>query len=176
MTPEDVIRNAANPFLALGLPVTLISQIELKKKYKQLALLFHPDKNPHPKAEEAFKVIVGAYEQLRDPGAQPALVARFWTASPPAAPSNQTGSSQAKPFSLFYFVMTSDFMKRPRAQSMPPTDVLSCPNCSFTTLIKNHLDFHTSIHTRKPAAYSPGFRFGPYSRIVKESENAWTQK
>lgn len=33
----------------------------------QLALQFHPDKNPHPKASEAFKKLNAAYGVLSDP-------------------------------------------------------------------------------------------------------------
>lgn len=39
---------------------------EIKQKYRQLALKFHPDKNPSPQAEEIFKLIVTAYEHLSD--------------------------------------------------------------------------------------------------------------
>jgi len=44
------------------------SESELKKSYRQLALKFHPDKNPGDKeAEEHFKEAAEAYEVLRDP-------------------------------------------------------------------------------------------------------------
>ena len=43
------------------------SESELKKAYRQLALKFHPDKNPgDKKAEEKFKESAEAYEVLKD--------------------------------------------------------------------------------------------------------------
>ena len=44
------------------------SDAEIKKKYRQLALKYHPDRNPDNKdAEEKFKESAEAYEVLRDP-------------------------------------------------------------------------------------------------------------
>ncbi|CAO2832177.1 unnamed protein product [Amaranthus hypochondriacus] len=40
----------------------------IRKQYHKLALLLHPDKNKHPKAELAFKLISQAYKCLSDEG------------------------------------------------------------------------------------------------------------
>lgn len=40
---------------------------QIKSAYKKKALQFHPDKNPAPDAEEAFKLINNAYQTLSDP-------------------------------------------------------------------------------------------------------------
>ena len=42
------------------------TEAQLKKKFRELALKFHPDKNKTPKAEERFKKINAAYEVLSD--------------------------------------------------------------------------------------------------------------
>ena len=43
------------------------SEDEIKKKYRQLAMQFHPDRNSDPDAEEKFKEAKEAYEILSDP-------------------------------------------------------------------------------------------------------------
>ncbi|XP_040840005.1 dnaJ homolog subfamily C member 14 [Ochotona curzoniae] len=60
--PEDEL----NPFLVLGVEATA-SDAELKKAYRQLAVLVHPDKNHHPRAEEAFKVLRAAWDIVSNP-------------------------------------------------------------------------------------------------------------
>lgn len=55
--PEDEL----NPFHVLGVEATA-SDVELKKAYRQLAVMVHPDKNHHPRAEEAFKVLRAAWD------------------------------------------------------------------------------------------------------------------
>jgi DnaJ-class molecular chaperone len=43
------------------------SQEDIKSAYRRLAILYHPDKNKLPEAEEMFKGIAGAYSVLSDP-------------------------------------------------------------------------------------------------------------
>lgn len=44
------------------------SKEEIKSAYRRLAMLYHPDKNKLPEAEEMFKGIAEAYSVLSDPG------------------------------------------------------------------------------------------------------------
>eukprot|EP00069_Balaena_mysticetus_P020748 bmy_13146T0 len=60
--PEDEL----NPFHVLGVGATA-SDVELKKSYRQLAVMVHPDKNNHPRAEEAFQVLRAAWDIVRNP-------------------------------------------------------------------------------------------------------------
>jgi len=43
------------------------SDKEIKQRFRQLALKYHPDKNNDPKAEETFRSIAEAYDVLSDP-------------------------------------------------------------------------------------------------------------
>jgi len=47
----------------LGLPNNA-SETEVRKKYRKLAMQYHPDKNPSPEANEKFLVVTLAYEIL----------------------------------------------------------------------------------------------------------------
>jgi len=44
------------------------SQEDIKSAYRRLVMLYHPDKNMLPEAEEMFKGIAEAYSVLSDPG------------------------------------------------------------------------------------------------------------
>ncbi|KAL5785138.1 hypothetical protein ACOSQ2_007530 [Xanthoceras sorbifolium] len=50
----------------------------VRKQYHKLALLLHPDKNKHPKAETAFKLISEAYTCLSDSAKRRAFNLKRW--------------------------------------------------------------------------------------------------
>ncbi|XP_075997027.1 dnaJ homolog subfamily C member 14 [Genypterus blacodes] len=60
--PEDEL----DPFTVLGVEVHA-TEAELKKAYRQLAVQVHPDKNKHPQAGEAFKVLRAAWDIVSNP-------------------------------------------------------------------------------------------------------------
>lgn len=60
--PEDEL----DPFTVLGVEVHA-TETELKRAYRQLAVQVHPDKNKHPRAGEAFKVLRAAWDIVSNP-------------------------------------------------------------------------------------------------------------
>lgn len=55
-----------NLYNILGVPPTASTE-DIKKAYRSLAMLHHPDRNPHASAEIRFNAIKTAYELLSDP-------------------------------------------------------------------------------------------------------------
>ncbi|XP_074523684.1 dnaJ homolog subfamily C member 14 [Halichoeres trimaculatus] len=62
----DVPEDELDPFTVLGVEVHA-TEAELKKAYRQLAVQVHPDKNKHPRAGEAFKVLRAAWDIVSNP-------------------------------------------------------------------------------------------------------------
>ncbi len=50
---------------------------DIKRAYRRLAVMYHPDKNPSPDAESIFKQINEAYDVLSDPDKRRAYDSRF---------------------------------------------------------------------------------------------------
>ena len=83
------------------------SDADLKKAYRKLAMLWHPDKNPDDKeqAGENFKKVSGAYTLLSDPTQR----SQYDQAEPGSMPSSDgahrggggCGGSWVDPFDLF---------------------------------------------------------------------------
>ncbi|XP_053723028.1 dnaJ homolog subfamily C member 14 [Synchiropus splendidus] len=62
----EVPEEELDPFTVLGVEVSA-TEAELKKAYRQLAVQVHPDKNKHPRAGEAFKVLRAAWDVVSNP-------------------------------------------------------------------------------------------------------------
>jgi curved DNA-binding protein CbpA len=43
------------------------SEAEIKRAYRRLAVIYHPDKNKDPQAQEMFVAITEAYDVISDP-------------------------------------------------------------------------------------------------------------
>lgn len=63
---QHVLRHKTDYYKILRIERTASAQ-EIKVAYKKLALRCHPDKNPHPQAAEAFKIVGAAHATLADP-------------------------------------------------------------------------------------------------------------
>lgn len=62
----DVPEEELDPFSVLGVELHA-TDAELKRAYRQLAVQVHPDKNKHPRAGEAFKVLRAAWDIVSNP-------------------------------------------------------------------------------------------------------------
>eukprot|EP00117_Sycon_ciliatum_P014587 scpid65123/ scgid14788/ DnaJ homolog subfamily B member 12 len=60
------VENAKDYYTILGVPKNVTAD-DLKRTYRRLALVLHPDKNHAPGAAEAFKQVVKAFGTLSDP-------------------------------------------------------------------------------------------------------------
>ncbi|KAJ7285106.1 chaperone regulator [Mycena rebaudengoi] len=54
-----------NPYDILDIDESSTAE-EIKKRYRQLSLVIHPDKTPHPRAPEAFDILKKAESELSD--------------------------------------------------------------------------------------------------------------
>ncbi|KAI3880072.1 hypothetical protein MKX03_003893 [Papaver bracteatum] len=72
----------------------------IKKQYKRMALLFHPDKNGSIAAESAFKLIQDANEILSDPTTRMGFELKRNLSKPSPTPTESTSSTKAstKPY------------------------------------------------------------------------------
>jgi len=61
------ILNEKDYYALFGIEQDFTEEKNLTKKYRKLAMKFHPDRNQLPGAEDAFKKIASAYECLKDP-------------------------------------------------------------------------------------------------------------
>ena len=60
-----ITRKFVNPYDILELGAES-SDVEIKRKYRMLSMLIHPDKNKHERAADAFALVDKAYKTLMD--------------------------------------------------------------------------------------------------------------
>ncbi|KZT73678.1 DnaJ-domain-containing protein, partial [Daedalea quercina L-15889] len=66
MEVERILKSfKLNPYEILDLPQEATAD-DIKKKYRQLSLFIHPDKNPHARAPDAFELLKQAESQLSE--------------------------------------------------------------------------------------------------------------
>ncbi|KAI7826844.1 hypothetical protein BX661DRAFT_183606 [Kickxella alabastrina] len=63
---KKVMAAKSDYYRVLGLAERSATEIEIKKAYRKSALIFHPDKNTAPGADEAFKLVAHAFNILSD--------------------------------------------------------------------------------------------------------------
>ena len=71
------ILNGSNPFEVLGLPVRRLEATVVTRAFRKAALHVHPDKSTDSRAEQAFKVLAHAHEELRSSTRQDELLLRL---------------------------------------------------------------------------------------------------
>lgn len=93
---DDISRilAARTPFEVLGLPTQLTDEVSLRRRYKQLAIKIHPDKNlGDARADRAFQELVIALEELCDASKQAQYLR---SPSRPAATASASGEPPSK--------------------------------------------------------------------------------
>uniref|UniRef100_A0A8V5GZZ6 Uncharacterized protein n=1 Tax=Melopsittacus undulatus TaxID=13146 RepID=A0A8V5GZZ6_MELUD len=86
----EVPEEELNPFHVLGVEATA-TDTELRRAYRRLAVLVHPDKNEHPQAEAAFKVLRAAWDVVSSPERSFLTPALCWGSEPRFLPGTGSG-------------------------------------------------------------------------------------
>ncbi|KAK0094384.1 hypothetical protein PV326_011057 [Microctonus aethiopoides] len=109
-----------DPYSILGVTPTC-SDDDIKKYYKRQAFLVHPDKNNQPGAEEAFKILVHAFDIIGEPERRQAF--------------DQTRQVEAAWGEL------SDLLSQLHRKMEQAANTIRCTNCGFR---------HKRIPTQRP--------------------------
>ncbi|CAN4076841.1 unnamed protein product [Withania somnifera] len=116
-------------------------EVTVKKQYRRLALVLHPDKNKFPGAEAAFKLIGEANMVLSDPSKRALYDSKYRVLSKGAAakrPSHQVTrnpsarqSNTANGFCTQFSNLNNTQKTQPTSSAMPETFWTGCPFCSI---------------------------------------------
>ena len=71
---SSIITSGAEFFARLGLPPQKTTPADVRRAYRRRALVCHPDKTDHPRANEAFQQLSEAFECLHDENKQATYV------------------------------------------------------------------------------------------------------
>ncbi|KAK2640700.1 hypothetical protein Ddye_028495 [Dipteronia dyeriana] len=104
-------------------------EMTIKKQYRKLALMLHPDKNKYPGAEAAFKLIGEANRVLSDKGKRSVYDLKFRTTAGTFAPKPQPQQSQRNSFKKQG--ATSNFQNGPHSRHGAATNVPKPPHMQF---------------------------------------------
>jgi DnaJ family protein B protein 12 len=121
---RKILANRKNYYTVLGVTKTTTA-VDVKRAYKQLALRCHPDKNTHPQAAEAFKLLNAANTVLGDPAKKRTYdrhgeegMQREESGASPAAPQRRHHQGQGDLFedifNLFAGTHPSQQQRRPQ--------------------------------------------------------------
>ena len=140
---------------------SMISKDELKKKYRQLAFKYHTDTTelPKPQAEELFKKLTVAYEQLKNqvPFKSAPESTTFFRQRPDSDPNKNNDAGFDMEFGCFGRTFTDPFSGGSTFDPEMMEDLLK--NMFNRRFKKDSEDFFKNMEQRKKA--SDSFKFNP---------------
>lgn len=101
-------RFSQDPYNILGLPRNA-TEGQIRRAYRRLAMRFHPDRNPNdPEAEERFKQVQWAYENLIGQKGQEGISSMVFRRKSYATPFSES----THPFYGFFSAMRTHYAKK----------------------------------------------------------------
>ena len=135
-----------------------VSDEEIKKAYRKMALKYHPDKNKEPNAEEKFKEIAEAYEVLGDKDKK-AAYDRHGSEGLRRSHRNPSHQNTSRTYARHSFFTPSDpfdLFKNFFNGRDPFSDAFGDP---FSTAFHNH---HKAAHSHLHASHHSGSIFNSH--------------
>lgn len=108
-------RFSQDPYNILELPRNA-TEGQIRRAYRRLAMRFHPDRNPNdPEAEERFKHVQWAYENLIDQKGQEGISSMVFRRKSYATPFSES----TRPFYGFFWAMRAYRAKKEDGKKTP---------------------------------------------------------